>query len=284
MPFNKLGTTQALLPPLPVALNSGETFNVPSQNGYLGQFSSYSPIQTGSTMTGQYIVSLGAVCELQIKNSSSQQWNKVTNALSTSADAFCMSSDGTNYRVANTTDVPTGGTITNAGSGLTNGYNTVAVTPSVGGSTWNTIVGGAINTTITITTAGTGYVAPPILVFVPPQNQGSTPYVLPTAYCTISGGAINAVTVLSAGAGLVSAPTIQVIPQSFDTTGGGGVLTVNATLAGSGTLTAISVNTYGTAVGGAAPTLTFVPASTIAVTALTNTTTSTPDTVTFWPI
>lgn len=283
MPINKLGTTQSLLPALPVALVSGQTFNIPAANGALGTFGSVSPVPTGAALTGQYIVSLGAVSEFQVKDSGSSQWKRT--AISSSVTkALLVSSDGTNYRVANTTDVPVSGTITNAGSGLTNGYNTVAVTPSAGGSTWNTIVGGAINSTITITAGGSGYSNAPTLVFVPPTNQGSTPYVLPTAYCTVSGGAINSVTVLSAGAGLVSAPTIQVIPNPADTNAGGAVLTVNPTLAGSGTLTAIFVNTYGTSVGATAPTLTFSPASTIAVTAVLNGTTATPDAVTIQPI
>jgi hypothetical protein len=262
MPVNKLGTTQNLLPPLQVALASGEVFNIPSQNGYAGTFAAFGN-QTGWQLTGQYAIDLFTNLQYQIFNSGSQQW---MNFGSAGGEATCVSSDGTNYRIANTVNVPNVVTISNAGSGLTNGYNTVTITPSAGGSTYNTIVGGAINTTVTITAGGTGYVAAPILVFNPPLNQGNTPYVLPTAVCTISGGVVNSVTVVAAGAGLVSAPTITVVPQPFDTTGGGAVLTVNATLAGSGTLTAAFVRTYGTTVGATAPTLTFVPASTLAAT------------------
>lgn len=279
MPVNKLGTTQNLLPPLQVALVSGEVFNIPSQNGLAGTFAGYVN-QTGWQLTGQYALDLGTNLQYQIFNSASQQWQ---NFGSGGGEATLVSSDGTNYRVANTVDVPNVVTISNAGSGLTNGYNTVTITPSAGGSTYNTIVGGAINTTVTITAGGSGYVAAPILVFNPPTNQGSTPYVLPTATCTISGGVINAVTVVNAGAGLVSAPTITIIPQPFDTTGGGGVLTVNATLAGSGTLLAAFVRTYGTAVGASAPTLTFSPASTLAGTVSTNGTASATGTLTMQP-
>jgi hypothetical protein len=154
---------------------------------------------------------------------------------------------------ANTTGTPVGAIITNAGTGLTNGWygyvpsftgiaipgqsgpalpgtavsivngaaslgNTAqTVTPSAGGSLWNAFVGGAVNTTITFTTsttvyqngpfggtgtaytanAGSNYTRPPLIVFTPPPNQGAQPYILPTAVCTISGGAINSITVTS---------------------------------------------------------------------------------------
>jgi hypothetical protein len=118
-------------------------------------------------------------------------------------------------------------------------------------------VGGAINSTVTVTTAGTGYTRLPTLVFNPPVAQGSTPYVLPTAVVSsLSAGGIGGVTVTNQGAGLVAAPTITVIPHPLDTTAGGAVLTVNSTLAGSGTLTWIAQATPGT-VQTSVPTLSF---------------------------
>lgn len=275
MAFTKIGAGSALVPALAIALSQGETFVLPPGQGVIGTFGAGSKIPTGTSLSGQYVVNLGTAIQAQILDAGSQQWATV--AAGPSND-ITVSADGVNFRVANTTGTPTSATITNAGSGLTNGYNTVAVTASAGGSTWNTIVGGAINTTVTITSGGAGYTLPPILVFVVPENQGSTPYILPTAYCTISGGAVNAVTVLNAGAGLVSAPTIQVIPQASDTTGGGAVLTVNATLAGSGTLTFLGPNLYGSSLA-IAPTLSFSPASTLAATAVLNGATGAVDTV-----
>ncbi len=282
MPFNKLGAGTNLLPGLPIALSQGETFLLPSGQGVLGTFNAQTGnlVATGSVLTGQYIVNLGAVSAAQVLDTGSQQW--ITFAKGPSNDAT-ISSDGKSFRIVNPSGTPASAAISNAGSGLTNGYNTVAVTASTGGSTWNTFVGGAINTTVTITTAGANYTVPPILVFVPPANQGSAPYILPTAYCTISGGAISAVTVLNAGAGLVSAPTIQVVPQPSDTTGGGAVLTVNATLAGSGTLLYLAPNYLGTSLG-TAPTLTFVPASTIAATVTLTSATGSVDTIELFSI
>lgn len=266
MAFNKIGAGSNLQPALTISLSPGEVFNLPAGQGVLGTFQAQTNVQTGWQLTGQYIITPTYYTNLQAYDPALQQWRDIQ---STPFESFTVSSDNFNYRLANTTGCPVGSLITNGGTGLTNGYNTVTVTPSAGASTWNTIVGGSINTTITITAGGSSYTKPPVLVFVPPTNQGSTPYILPTAVCTISSGAINSVTVINQGAGLVSAPTIQVIPQPGDTTGGGGVLTVNATLANSGVLVWMGPSSYGTAVT-AVPTFTFSPASTIAATAIMN--------------
>lgn len=268
MAFNKIGGVAISRPVFSVALPSGSPFLLPGGQGTTGTYNAQNGnvVQTGQPLTGQYLLNLGAASSLQVLDPASTRWMTVANGPNV---GLPCSSDNASFRLVNTTGCPVSGTITNAGSGLTNGYNTVSVTASAGGSTWNTLVGGAINSTITITSGGSGYTQPPILAFDPPANQGSAPYILPTATCTISGGAVNAVTVVNAGAGLVSAPTVRVIPAQGDTTGGGAVLTVNATLAGSGTLTAIWPAIYGAALG-TAPTLSFSPASTIAVTAVLN--------------
>lgn len=267
MPVNRIGYSgqNPFSPALIQALSPGESFILPSGQGVVGTFGSTASQFTGFTLSGQYLVNIGPYLCLQVYDALLQVWRDYAYG---GVPAF-FSSDGTNYRVANTTGTPVGALITNAGTALTNGFNTVAVTPSAGSSTWNTIVGGAINSTVTITTAGTLYTKPPVLQFVPPAGQGSTPYILPTGYCTISGGAINAVTVTNIGAGLVAAPSIVVINQSGDTTGSGGVLTVNATLASSGTLLWMAPSYVGTGLT-AVPTFTFSPASSIAATAIMN--------------
>lgn len=267
MPVNHIGYSgqNPFSPAMTQSLSPGEVFLLPSGQGVVGTFGSTASQFTGFTLSGQYLVNIGPYLTVQYYDAVLQIWRDLAN---NGAPMF-VSSDGTNYRVANTTGTPVGAIITNAGSGLTNGFNTVTVTPSAGSSTWNTIVGGGINTTVTITTAGSGYTKPPILQFNPPSSQGSTPYVLPTAICTISAGAIASVTVINQGAGLVAAPTITVINQPGDTTGSGGVLTVNSTLAGSGTLLWMAPATQGTGLT-AVPTFTFSPASTIAATAIMN--------------
>jgi hypothetical protein len=286
MPFAKISAGQNLpAPTLPIGLSAGGIFMLPAGQGIVGGFGSVlSPqLATGNPLTGQYICQLGQYSTVQVYDNGLQYWRDVQ--VSPSALAT-LSADGANFRIANTTGCPVGAIITNGGSGLTNGFNTVAVTPSAGGSVWNTLVGGAINTTITITAGGTLWKAAPAIVFTPPANQGSTPYILPTATCTISGGIINAITVTNQGAGLVGVPGITAVPVPGDTTGGGATLTINPTLAATGVLLAMwpAANTlasaastqpipqaapYGTPLT-AVPTFTFNPASTIAATAIMN--------------
>jgi hypothetical protein len=207
--------------------------------------------------------------------------------------------------------LPVGSAITIQNGIVTAGQTYLTITPSAGASLWNAIIGGAINTTISFAgtvfngnlgsqnagagqslsafgqgsaaggitaAAGSGYTKPPIIVFTPPANQGAQPYILPTAICAITAGAISSVTVVDQGAGLLSLPGIVVIPQPGDTTGGGAVLgwlfgnTGTAGLGagtGSGSILAMWPAYYGTPLT-AVPTFTFSPASTTAATAIMN--------------
>lgn len=212
---------------------------------------------------GTYLIAPGPYTSLQWLDNVSGQWRTIS--ANATEGTRVIDSDGGNFRLANLTGTPVGALITNAGSGLTNGFNTVTVTPSAGSSVWKTVVGGAINSTVTITTAGTNYLFPPILIIDAPPAGG----IQATAVCALSGGAINTVTVTNQGAGYSVAPNITIVNDPRDTTGSGGVLTVNATLAGSGTLTAMYPTNPGTVLT-AVPTFTFSPASTIAATAVMN--------------
>lgn len=253
--------------PLVLSLAAGECFTLPVGQGVVGTYGTPASANSiGIPMSGEFSVKVGAYTDIQFYDATLGIWR---NFSGNDGSPSVVNSDGTNYRLANTTGCVIGANITNAGTGLTNGFNTVTVTPSAGASTWNTIVGGAINTTVTISSAGSGYTLPPILLVKPPAGQGQTPFVPATLTCTISAGAINAVTVTNQGAGYVSAPSIVVINQAGDTTGNGGVLTVNATLAGSGQLTWMGPSYNGTPLT-AVPTFTFSPASTIAATAIMN--------------
>jgi hypothetical protein len=162
-----------------------------------------------------------------------------------------INSDGINFRIANQTGCVVGALITTAGSGYTNGINAGLTCASDGGSpTFTTIVGGAVNTSVTITDGGTNYDYAPILVVSAPPPGG-----IPcTMTCTISGGIINAVTVVNQGAGYTTAPTITVVRDPRDDSGQDAVLT--AALTGSGTLTGLLVTNHGTAVT-SIPALTF---------------------------
>ena len=287
MPFNKISGQVNNPPVLPFALAAGEYINLPAGQGVVGVFGGVLAPQlaTNNPVTGQYCVQMGQYTSLQQYDQGLNYWQDVQVFPS---GLVTISSDGANYRLANTTGCPIGAVITNAGASYTNGFygyiqgpgeslvglsvgsaitiqngivtagqTYLTITPSAGASTWNAIVGGAINSTISFSgtvfngnfanangtagqslfafgqgsaaggitsSAGTNYTKPPIIVFSPPANQGLQPYILPTAVCTISGGAINAITVLDQGAGLMSLPGIVVIPQPGDTTGGGAVL------------------------------------------------------------
>jgi hypothetical protein len=324
MPLNKISGQSALPPMLPIGLAAGETFLLPVGQGIVGAFGTVlqPQIATNNPLTGQFCLQLGQYSTLQQFDTGLNYWNDVNVA---PMSLTTISSDGSNYRVANSTGCPVGALITTATLGVANGFygfgqlgdaftgaitiqngittagNTVfTITPSAGGSQWNSIVGGAINTTISFTgtifngnlssqnngagqslnafgqtsaaggitaSAGANYTRPPIIVFTPPVNQGQQPYILPTAVCAITAGAISSVTVTNQGAGLMSLPGIVVVPQPGDFTGGGAVLgwlfgaTGTAGLGagtGSGTLLAMWPAYYGTPQT-AAPTFTFSP-------------------------
>lgn len=254
--FNQIGSgvRSNANPVIPINLPSGGLYNIPS---------------------GQYHLVVGPYTFLQWYDPVTQIWRPVTSVAQ--SDSFLISSDGYNYRLANLTGGVVGAVITNAGSGYTNGIYPAgtglgtAASPTctfaAGGGTilarGNVIIGGAINTTVAITSGGANYTRPPVLIVSPPPLGG----VPATMTCTLSGGAINAVTVTNQGAGYTSAPTVTVVPQQGDTTGTGAVLTVNATLVGSGTLTAITMADNGAGMT-SVPAITFSPASTTAATAI----------------
>ena len=241
-------------PNTPINLPAGAVYTIPS---------------------GQYSAHLGPYTAIQQYDGVSQIWRFVE--ASTQSAPVLISSDGFNVRLINMTSTVVGTVITTAGSGYTNGIYPAgtglgtAASPSctftAGGgtvlATGNVIVGGAINTTVTITTAGSNYTKAPILLISPPPAGG----VQATATCTISAGVINAVTVTNQGAGYTAAPTITVVNANGDTTGTGAVLTVNSTLVGSGTVTAITIANNGAGMT-SVPTISFSPASTTAATAV----------------
>lgn len=251
MGFGVRGTSW---PNTPINLTSGQVYTIPS---------------------GQYSCQLGPYTAVQQYDGVSQTWKFVE--ASTQSAPSIVSSDGSNVRLINMTGTVVGAVITTAGSGYTNGIypagtgNGTASAPTctfaAGGgtvlATGNVIVGGAINTTVTITAGGSNYTRAPILLISAPPAGG----VQATATCTISAGVINAVTVTNQGAGYTAAPTITVVNAYGDTTGTGASLTVNSTLVGSGTVTAITMNNNGAGMT-SVPAITFSPASTTAATAV----------------
>jgi hypothetical protein len=194
---------------------------------------------------GQWHVQPGPYTFVQVYDPISTNWRTLGSA---QHDVKVVLSDGVNFRLANLSGCAAGAFITNVGSGYT---STPTVTASLGGSSWRAIVGGSINTTVTITAAGSGYLYPPTLLLDPPPAGG----VQATAICAITAGAISSVTVINQGAGYAIAPVITILPDPRDTAGTGGTLAVNPTLAGALTVTAILCTDHGTPLT-AVPTLT----------------------------
>ena len=279
MGMNKISGLSALTAAaIPLALAAGEVFMLPVGQGIIGSFGAVSAPQIGTSnpLTGQFVIEMGQYTCLQIYDSTTDLWRNVQVS---PYQALTISSDGANYRLANTTGCPVGALITAAGSGGTNGF--YGYNNSGQAITWQNGIQTLGNTVFTITftaattvyqngvfggtgpsliaNPGSGYVRAPMIVFAPPPNQGNQPCILPAATCTISGGAINAITVTQQGAGLLGLPVITVIPAPGDITGGGAVLgwtAGNSGQVGSGTVMAMAPAFYGTAVT-AVPTFTF---------------------------
>ena len=218
------------VPPTPITLTGGQSFLIAA---------------------GPHMVNGGPYTELQQFDSALGYWRT---AQLPGGAPYSVDSDGCNYRLFNTTGMAVGALITNGGTSYT---AAPVVTASFGGSAWAAIVGGSINTTVTVTTAG-AYSYPPVLVFSDPPSGGVRASAIPV----MSGTAISSVTVINAGAGYVTAPTITIVADPRETLAQGGVLTVNATLANSGVVTAVICIDPGTTTATSVPTLTFAGGTT----------------------
>jgi hypothetical protein len=195
-------------------------------------------------------------------------------------DTVFVESDGSNWRLANTTGCPIGAVITTGGATnpYTNGIGTAAtgvtVTISAGASTWVPVVGGAVSLTITSTTAGaspastagTGYNFPPICVIDAPPTGGLQATAIVTSLSTGTVPAAN-VQVINQGAGYVSAPKLTFIPDPREASATAPGPTTTAlqilTLTATGQLTGLYPSAHGTAQT-SVPTLTITTATTTA--------------------
>lgn len=227
--------------------------------GLNGQATNTISLAAGATKkipAGGWSIRCGLYCNIQQLDPVTGIWRPIgagPNAWS------LISSDGTNFRVANQTGCAVGAVVTTAGSAYT---TPPTVTPSGGASVWQAIVGGAIGTTVSILNGGSNYTYPPTLAFdAPPLGNG----VPATAHCALTSGAVSSITVDDQGAGYLTPPNVYFVPDVRDTTGSGASGTT--TLTGAGTVTALLVLDHGTAVT-TLPTLTFSPASTTAATVI----------------
>lgn len=173
---NKLGSTDVSLAP-------GETWAIPG---------------------GWYYVKPGGYTCLQIYDPVLGTWRSVGGGSPSSGSAEYISSDGTNYRLANLTGCAVGASVTNVGSGYT---SAPAVTASAGSSIWRAVVGGAVSQTVVISNGGANYAYPPAVLFSSPPAGG----IQATGYATLSGGAVSSITMLNQGGGYTSPPTISLV-------------------------------------------------------------------------
>lgn len=225
--------------------------------GLLGQATNQITLKAGMAWTvppGPFLLGIGQYSSLQVRD-------PVTNTFLPDGPAGAglryVESDGTNYRVVNQTGCPIGAIITTAGSGMS-ASAPPTVTASAGGSTWVPIIGGALNTSVTVQQGGQNYTYPPtVVISAPSMGPGVSPAgpgLQATAYCTLTNGAVSSVTITNQGAGYQTPPTISFVNDARDTTGSGA--TAVCTLTGAGTLTGLAVSDFGTPLT-SVPTLTF---------------------------
>lgn len=206
------------------------------------------PSEVALIPPGYWLVRCGLYSIVQEKDQVSGIWRSIGAGES---QFTYVNSDGVNFRVANTTGCAVGAIVTNAGSGYT---SAPTVTASAGGSTWLAIVGGAVNTSVTVTNGGTNYTYPPQVVISAP-TYGSGNGLQAQGYATISGGAVTGVTITQQGAGYSAIPTITLVNDPRDTTGTGA--SAQLTLTGAQTVTAVICTNHGTGALTSVPTLSF---------------------------
>lgn len=202
---------------------------------------------------GWYQLKLGKYTVLQEYDPITTTWRSV-GGTQTQANLQYVQSDGINYRIANLTGCAVGAVVTTAGSSIT---APPTVTPSAGGSTWRAVVGGAVNTTVTVSNGGTGYTYPPQVFFSVPGSPG----VQATGHATLSAGAVATVVVDNQGAGYTTPPSVTFVNDPRE---GQNAATIGinaaavATLTGAGTITALLCLDPGTPLT-AVPTFTWSP-------------------------
>lgn len=238
-------------------------------------------LQSGAALVipnGNFQVKPGGQSAVQWFDSNSGLWQSYEAAAVNAP--IDVASDGTNFRVINLSGTIVGANVTTPGTVYTQVGTTVTFAAPATGitATATPIIGGSL--TFAVTTAGTGYTNPTIIL-PGPQILGGTPGLCIPASISVSltGTALNAITTDFAGAGYVTAPapnTITVTPAQFtanlnyylglgqiiivDPTGTGAVITAtlaNGTAA-SGGLTGVIMTNYGSGYDG-----THIPAVTI---------------------
>ena len=193
------------------------------------------PGQAVPIPAGRWELDLGNYGVLEYLDPVTGVWTLTRGNDNNGGTAFIWS-DGFNVRVANRLSCPVGAVVTNGGNGSYAQTNTT-VTPSAGNSTWQAVIGGAISTTVSITSGGSGYGIAPLVFFSAPGNPG----VQATGIATISTGTVSSITVIDQGAGYTVAPSITILPNPADPNITSSITnaTAVATLTGTGSVTAV---------------------------------------------
>lgn len=163
-----------------------------------------------------------------------------------------VNSDGVNFRAVNQQGCIVGANVTTAGSSYSAASPpTVSFTGSASAAA-TAIIGGAVNTSVTVTNGGSGYLwAPLVFLDAPPQGAGYQA----TATCAITSGAVSSVTINNQGAGYTNVPSLYFINDPRDTVGIGAAAV--ATLTGAGTVTQLIITNQGTPASTGLPAITF---------------------------
>jgi len=192
------------------------------------------PIPTGSN---RYLYDLGTYSMFQYLDPVLGQWRGFETPRSGMVQTM---SNGVDLRIANLTGCPIGAGVVNGGSGFTQA--TATVTASVGGSTWQAVVGGQLSV-VSVTAAGAGYTMPPLVLIPGPPAKASNGVggVPATGYATIASGTVSGVTLTNLGAGYTVAPTVTLVPNPADPNIGAittATITTSLVAATSGAITA----------------------------------------------
>lgn len=203
-----------------------------------GQPSNWYTLQPGACVlipSGDWMVKPGKYSAVQEYDPITTTWRTVGGHINTGGVDY-VHSDGVNFRIANQSGCIVGGMVNTPGAGYT---SAPVVTTSLSSGVWTAVVGGAVNTSVTMASGGANYLYPPFVAFSFPPSPG----VPATGICAMSGGIVTGVTVLNQGAGYTSPPTISFFNDPRDTTGYGAA--ANCSLTGGGTVTAVLCNDHG---------------------------------------
>lgn len=214
----------SLYPQYLAATNNGAAVN--NQNQQNTNIVSLAAGETIPIPAGTWSISTGAYSKYQFRDPVTTVWRTMGAGLV--GGVLQVRSDGVNHRIANLTNVPVAGVVTNAGSAYVQASTSVTATGS--NSTWIAVVGGmgtSINNAISggTTLTGVGYgMAPMVFIPAPPA-----PGVQATAIATISGTSVSSYTVVNQGGGYQGTTVgVSVLPNPYDPNFLNGTLTSQA--------------------------------------------------------